>query len=366
MTLLLVNVPPDPGQGARARWHPGEWGDERHHQGAAPENDSSLVAPERWPQVLSLRELMERPELLEVPPALIAGMVYRGRATLLAGREKLGKTTFVAAAVAALARGGTFLGVQRQATRTLWLTEEHMGEPVQRFLRFDAAPDMIDVVRVPHEGTPVERVAWLAEIVATGSYGLVVIDTLAAFTTGVRSRGDSAEMSQVMTPLVDVAHQRDVGLILNAHARKSDGKYAESYELGARVDVIAEMSEGSLAHQRKIDVRGRFGTTSVTVSFTGTTYDIASRTELSLDVQVLETIVANPGCNQRAIELAVPGRGQVVRDAIRALLAAGRVVNRGDARSHAYYPAAYAPDAPGRATGRADARVAAVSGREGT
>lgn len=63
------------------------------------------------PKVWALAELLNDPELLRPPPAIIANVAYAGRLTLFAAREKAGKSTFIGAAAAAVSRGGPFLGV---------------------------------------------------------------------------------------------------------------------------------------------------------------------------------------------------------------------------------------------------------------
>jgi hypothetical protein len=105
-----------------------------------------LAAPEPPPiaplEVFSLTELMARPDLMEKPPAVIPRLLYRERATLYAAREKLGKTTFATAAVAAISRGVPFLDEPTRRAPVLWMTEEHLGDPTRRLpgLRRRCAP----------------------------------------------------------------------------------------------------------------------------------------------------------------------------------------------------------------------------------
>ena len=76
-----------------------------------------------------LSELYERPELLEPPGAIVTGFLYEDRLTILAGREKCGKSMLMGFLAA---RCSHFM-------RVLWLgLEEPLGDagaPVQALRR---------------------------------------------------------------------------------------------------------------------------------------------------------------------------------------------------------------------------------------
>lgn len=63
--------------------------------------------PHRW---FTLEELARRPELLAPPEAVVPRLAWEGRLTLLAAREKTGKSTLVRSAIAAKVTGRDFLG----------------------------------------------------------------------------------------------------------------------------------------------------------------------------------------------------------------------------------------------------------------
>lgn len=311
---------------------------------AAAEQEATGTSGRVWHplpslELHSLADLLRNPALLEPPPAMIKGLLYRGRATLMAGREKeAGKTTFASAAMAALSCGSLFLGQATEQARVLWLTEEHLGEPTRRFHAMGADAAFIDVATLPHSGSPVERVDQIARAVAGRRYGAVVVDTLSVLMRGMKSHNDSAEVGNLMGPLVQIAHDEDVGLLLSHHANKgSDGEYRGSTEIGGRVDVIVEITPGTLAHQRKLSVKGRFGVNTITVSFDGTSYDLADRAELSPDLRIVDYVTQNPGCSRNAVEREVGGNAGQVRAAISRLELAGKIVNRGDQRGARYY-----------------------------
>lgn len=68
---------------------------------------SALLSPS---SARPLREWLENEELLRPPPVVVPLLLHQGRATLLSGREKIGKTTLVACAVSAASRGESWTG----------------------------------------------------------------------------------------------------------------------------------------------------------------------------------------------------------------------------------------------------------------
>ena len=83
----------------------------------------------------SLREWMVDPELLRPPRIILPHVAVEGRVTLLSGREKIGKSTFVGAVVAAASRGESVLGAPPNApVSTLWYAiDEPASDAVRRW-----------------------------------------------------------------------------------------------------------------------------------------------------------------------------------------------------------------------------------------
>src|SRR5262245_2458486 len=79
-----------------------------------------------------LREYLEKPELLVPPPSVVPYLAWAGRHTLLAGKEKCGKSTLLRDAAHHLATGTPFLGENVQTKPTLWLC---LDEPVADLVR---------------------------------------------------------------------------------------------------------------------------------------------------------------------------------------------------------------------------------------
>lgn len=300
--------------------------------------------------VHSLAELRRQRELLEKPPAVTPRLTWKGRATMLSAREKLGgKSTLARSAVSRLSCGDRFLGEPTRPARSLWLGEEHVGDVVRQFVAMGADDTMIDIADVPADGDPMGRVERIARAVAEGEYALVVVDTLAALLAGLKSFDDPALNVEVMTRLVQIARDTDVALLLLAHATKSGTGYRGTTEYGARVDVVVEMErvgERQPRH-RKLTVVGRLGTDDFTVIFDDRDYALAERRELPLEMRVRDYITANIGATQRAVEKAVGGRASDVRSAIATLLLNKHIVNqperKGNKTTHRLYPPGCVP-----------------------
>lgn len=312
-----------------------------------PTFESELIAPEREParltlRVFSLAELLRDPTLTERPQALIPRLAWRGRTTLLSGREKAGKSTLIASLVARKSHGDPIFGEPTRQARTMWVAEEHIGDVARRFADMGADPEWIAVVEAPAEGSSVERVTAIHQAAAAGSYDVIVIDTLATLLAGLRSWDDAAQVATVMMPLVQVARDLDVALVLNAHASKSGNSYRGSTELSARVDVIAEMDEGTEAkpRHRKINVKGRLGMDAFTVVFDGRDFELSTGGELPIEMRVQEFVIQNPGCSQRDILAKVKGeRAAEMKSAIDRLVANAKIEKAGKPTRYSFFPA---------------------------
>ncbi len=72
------------------------------------------------------------------PPPLVRLIAHAGRVTLLHAREKVGKSTLVGAAVAAVTRGRPFLAAPTRAGDVLWVGEEAASDVKARLAQWDA------------------------------------------------------------------------------------------------------------------------------------------------------------------------------------------------------------------------------------
>ena len=306
-----------------------------------------LVRDGPAPFVRSLAQLLTDPDALKPPEAIVPRLGYRGRTTLLFAREKTGKSTLVTAGAAALTRGVDFLGARCGARPVLWVSadQEHANEITQRAVRFGADPAQFYVLwpRAP-----------FADLIATldGLHpfpGLVVIDTLAPFArTLVSDPSQSAEWPDVLLPLVRVARDLDLAVVIDHHAKKGDGGgYRDSTAIGALVDLLLEVRlDPGAPTRRSITALGRWPVPNFAVELVGDRYELQQAGNLSLDAQILLYVEQHPGSSKRTVRDQVGGRRQDVDDAIKRLLTRGALRNIGSENKHEYMAGPAVPEDP--------------------
>lgn len=169
------------------------------------------------------------------------GRIPLGTATLLVGREKLGKSTLTNELAAQLSRGilpGSLAGIpadtlivsyEDSASRTikprLMAADADLGR-VHRVLA--KRGDMRDLVSLPDD---IDRIGELAR--ETGAR-LVVIDPLSAsLNAGIDAHRDG-DIRRALAPLVALAEDRDLAVLALAHFNKAPGGDSLSRVLGSR------------------------------------------------------------------------------------------------------------------------------------
>jgi hypothetical protein len=309
-----------------------------------PETDPEQSEPaepasvyEAWPL---LRELLDRPELLAPPQAVLPSVAWRGRATLLAAPDKAGKSTLAAHGVAQLSRGGWWLGERTpQGRAVVCAPDEALGDTVRRLGELSTDPDHVRLLSI----RPPDMLAGLRALLSSWPADLVVVDSLAEWARIVRGAapedGDSAGWGLVVRPLVQLCRDFGCALLLLHHPRRSDGQYRGSGEIAAAVDCLLEMraaGPGEDQSVRRITGRARWPVQAYAVALHGGHFELVGGTELSADVRVLMFVERNPGTSKRAIREAVGGRATAVDEAIDALEARGAIERREDGK---LYPA---------------------------
>lgn len=278
-----------------------------------------------------LRELLEDPDLLEPPRAIVPRLVWKERTTLLAAREKCGKSTLAGACAAAVSSGRDFFGFRCVPANVLIISlEEHSSDFVRRLVRFGADPDRIAVVS--RTDTDLIRAIWRAaeEI----KPALIVWDTLGAFANHISGGkdldpGDSQGWTRVMNEITEIARTFGATLILH-HARKSDGKYRDSTAIGANVDMILTM-HGEGAEPRIIKGIGRFDIEETRFTIEGDEFRLLETTE-QVQRRVHQFIAKNPNCSWRDLTEGVGGRKEEIQKARDALVKKGAIANSGGTR----------------------------------
>jgi 5S rRNA maturation endonuclease (ribonuclease M5) len=283
----------------------------------------------------ALRALLERPELMLPPPALIPNIAYQGRVTLLSAREKAGKSTLVGQGVAALSRGGHFLNEQLQPGRVLWYPiDEPAGDTVRRLQLFGADPDSV-IIQTERPTADELR----AEILATNAK-LVVIDTLGELWSGrITSARDAEEVGPYLRPFVVVARETNCALVLLYHTTKSGAEYRDSVQIGASVDIILTLRMPGIKSEadggewdtgreddgrRVLDGRGRGGiNVKVRLAFDGTRYNMGDA-PMPLRSRVLNELTYGPASGNSLVSVLKARRDTVLSE-LRTLSAEGLV-----------------------------------------
>jgi hypothetical protein len=296
---------------------------------------------------VSLAQLMERPELLKPPPAVIPRLSHQGRTTLLVSPDKSGKTTLVAQAGAEASKRGQFLGepIGANSGKVVWIgLEEALGDGVRRFHEFGAAPDNIMVVILQNPKLLEETRALLAVWPAD----LLILDSLTEYARVVRGTvpedGDTSGWAGIIRPLVHLTREFPaLSSILLHHPRRSDGQYRGSGEIAAAVDCLLEMrppKENEDPTTRHLTGRARWYVPPFDVRFHNGRYELTGGQELSLDARVIIHVEQNPGVSISELRRLVGGRAGIVDRTVSELVSRGVILDLGKKGQHAYHSAA--------------------------
>jgi AAA domain-containing protein len=183
----------------------------------------------------TLAEILTDPDATKPPQAVVPGLAWAGRITLVSAREGVGKSTLFAAAAAAVTTGGEFLGERCPQGSVLWvLVEEHVNDLVIRALKFQTAPDALYVLERPDE-----PLSALRDEVDRLRPSLVIIDTVHRFAASAIADASAGEQwAPIMTALDSLARTTNAAVLLSAQAIKATGDYRDSTEIGHGVDVV--------------------------------------------------------------------------------------------------------------------------------
>jgi predicted ATP-dependent serine protease len=289
----------------------------------------------------TLAEILKDPKILEPPEAVVPRLAWHGRVTLLAAREKDGKSTLAGAAAAAVTRGAEFLdGVALHGIVVLAGLEEHIGDIASRFVDFGADSSMVHIAtRI--ESDPVEE---LSEAVGRIRPALVIVDTLSAIAEGKLDDGSAKAWQPLMAALTKLARDFNCAVIIVHHARKSDGTYRDSSAIGANVDCIMEMHPDERdTNARHLKVKARFTVPNCTIRFNGTGYEMAETVEptVMLRNSILEYVKAHPGSSLGKLRDGVVGASAKVGSMVDELVSEGDLrEEKGERGARLFYPAA--------------------------
>ena len=310
----------------------------------------------------TLREFMADPGALEPPEPLADRIAYRGYVTLLASREKLGKSTLASAVAARVSSGLRWLGSPVTAGRVLYASlDEAPRDSVRRLVAYCADPEMVTLLtRLPTPSDPSGDLRAAVEQVAPD---LVVVDTLAEYVRDLGlDSGDAGAWTPVIGGLARIARDHDLAVLLLHHTRKDGQEYRDSTAIGASVDLILTMREAEGdSRARTISARGRLPVDGYTVRLLGDPHDVEGRPrwelasgELSLDARLILYVETHPGASTRQLREGVTGRGAEIDASLGRLMDRGVIVDRGAGSGRALHrnvrvalAGSTAPGAPG-------------------
>jgi DNA-binding NarL/FixJ family response regulator len=171
------------------------------------------------------------------------GIVARGTLTLLAGREKEGKSLLALAIAARAAIGGGLLaGIDIRSARTVVVDAENGERELHRRLRSSGlAPEHADRIEVyeTHAHDLRQHLHDLERVLESHKPDLLILDSWRSLWDG--DENDAGEVARVLDPLRNLIRQHNAGAVLVHHMRKGGG-YRGSSAIGASVENIIELA----------------------------------------------------------------------------------------------------------------------------
>lgn len=274
------------------------------------------------------REILEDPDARNRPAPVADRLAWEELVTMLAGREKAGKSTLLRFAVARVTTGRHVWTGEPTAAgpREVVYWAEERDEDVARDLQRMGAD--IDRVHVRDMRLILgDRFAALRRDLDRTEPALLVVDTLASFTDNMDlESGDPGDWSPVMNRFGALAQELTLAVLLNHHARKIDGEYRGSTAIGAGVDAILEFRRDPQEGERvrKVTAKARAAAEARDFSYELVDTDGSPRLELldgslSLEERIQRFVRRHEGCGQRQVIDGVRGRGADVRETLKEL-----------------------------------------------
>lgn len=304
-------------------------------------------------------ELAEDPKNYEPPRMVVPGLAASGRVTMLAAREKVGKSTYAAYAATIVSRGGELWGSHVEPGVVLWIgLEEDRADALRRFMEMGA--DLDNIVIVEHLLGDGGAKQLKAEVVAAQPM-LVVVDSLAAYAEHIEDENGAAGWTRELKQVVKIARTTRAAIVMLHHASKGTGAYRGSTAIGASMDMIVEMSSSTEDRSvRSMSARGRWELEAYEIRYEredrafslvrsgGLLREDVDPVE-ELKPRVLEWLTDHPGARPAEVRKGVGGRANLVDQALKALLGDSKVEYLG--RGSGYRVAASDGDAVARSVG---------------
>ena len=242
----------------------------------------------------------------------------------------------------AVARGEDFLGLKTKKGECIYLALEEREEDIRKDFRAMGA-DGSEPIYIHAASAPAEGIAALCDLVRERKPVLVVIDPLFRLAR-IRDEKAYAETYAALGPLIDVAREIGTHVMFSHHAGK--GMKADSVDsplgstaIGGVVSTLVVLKR--TRDHRTIETVQRVGADipETVLEFNSETRRLAlGGTRFDADRQVCEIEIleflksASEPQTQEQIRSSVEGQTRVIRAALTALVAGGRVDRTGDGK----------------------------------
>lgn len=301
-------------------------------EGRPPAPDAGAPPANVW----TLGQLLAQPELYAPPVLAMPRLAWKQRVTLLSAREKVGKSTLLTHAAAALSRGTYCLGERVEPGTVLWVYfEGHQGDVVRAFYEAKGAPDSIYIAKG-------DAGKWTAlhSLLATYQPAVTIIDTLVSFSGGLVTDSWRAEQwTPVMNRFSSLAQEHDTAIVLVHHSTKSGSGYADSRAIGAGVDMLLEMDgEAGKPTPRTVKGVGRWDFRGFSFRKDGDQLLLTDPGQAPVDVLVLDYITKHPGVGSTKLRQGVGKRAVEIDEAVTRLLNLRMIVDLGDKNGRRFHP----------------------------
>lgn len=294
----------------------------------------------------TLEELLAEPELLKRGELTSRVFCREGELSLLAAREKAGKTTLAV---------WDLVEATRQGTPVMLVSfEEALPRIVTRFKAMGARPHLTHVVQMP------DSLARIEELIVQNGVQAVVVDSGSSYVGTTKGKvpdtSQAEEWQRAFAEIQTVAIRQNVGICVLVHSPKNEaGAVRGSTGIAAAADTIFQMKpERGNPKCRHLKVIGRWDneTRVFEANHDGQPTAFEETGTLpteSVAVRLFNYLVANPGAGVREIRGAVRGKTKAVEAARKELVDNGQVVCRTEGRTHGHYANdAWEPDLMGQ------------------
>lgn len=178
---------------------------------------------------------------------IVDGLIQQGNLALLAGRPKSGKSWLLLQMAQAIDTGAPFLGRATTKTPVLYLALEDGERRIYERLhvrKWRPREASFAFGMMPLTGDGLAQVE-----AAIAGFGVIVIDTLRAACGPGADENDNALMGGLVQSLADLAHRRDVAILVTHHTRKGDAE--DAFDLIRGAGAIRGAYDLGIVIQRK-------------------------------------------------------------------------------------------------------------------